>query len=67
MKNSPDTAPLLPSTGYVRLRVILGDAKRGIPPLLPICRSSFIRGLETVALCRPRNWGRGQALGKSKM
>lgn len=31
----------LPSTGFVRLSVILGNPKKGIPPLLPISRSTF--------------------------
>jgi predicted DNA-binding transcriptional regulator AlpA len=57
MKNNPDTVRLLPETGYVRLRVILGDAKRGIPPLLPICRSSFYQGIRDGRFEKPVKLG----------
>ena len=40
--NQPDPAQMLPSTGYVRLHQILGNPQSlGIPPLIPICRSSW--------------------------
>jgi predicted DNA-binding transcriptional regulator AlpA len=43
--NNHDTARLLPETGYLRIRGILGDPKRGIPALLPISRSSWFQGI----------------------
>jgi prophage regulatory protein len=44
--NQPETARLLPDTGYVRIRQIIGDRKRGIIPLIPICRSSWYQGIK---------------------
>lgn len=31
----------LPTTGYVRIWQIIGDKKKGIPPLLPVSRSTL--------------------------
>jgi prophage regulatory protein len=31
----------LPPTGYLRASQIIGDRRRGIPALLPICKSAF--------------------------
>ena len=38
----PSIDPQIPSTGYMRLEQIVGNRKKGIPPILPICRSSFL-------------------------
>jgi predicted DNA-binding transcriptional regulator AlpA len=39
---------LLPETvGYLRLSQIIGDSKKGIPPLLPVSKSTFWEGLKT--------------------
>jgi len=35
------------SLGFYRLWHIVGDAKRGIEPLLPISRSSFLNGVKS--------------------
>lgn len=35
----------LPSTGYLRIHQIIGDAKRGIPPLYPISKSAWWAGV----------------------
>jgi prophage regulatory protein len=43
--NNHDTAKLLPEIGYLRIRGVLGDPKRGIPGLLPISRSSWFQGI----------------------
>ena len=39
----------LPETGYVRLKQIIGDAESdpAIPPIIPICKSSWWRGVST--------------------
>jgi predicted DNA-binding transcriptional regulator AlpA len=41
------TAPVLelPSTGYLRANQIIGNPKKGIPALLPICRSAWWCGV----------------------
>ncbi len=35
----------LPSTGYLRIHQILGDAKRGIPAIYPISKSAWWAGV----------------------
>lgn len=35
-------APQLPEIGYLRLSQIVGDKKKGIPPILPIGKSTFL-------------------------
>jgi prophage regulatory protein len=37
----------LPATGYLRLPHIIGDAKRGIPALIPVSRSTWWAGVKT--------------------
>lgn len=36
--------PILPD-GFVRLRHIIGDPRRGIPPIIPISRSAWWAGV----------------------
>jgi prophage regulatory protein len=36
---------MLPEYGYLRVRQILGDRKRGILPLIPVSRSTWFRGI----------------------
>jgi predicted DNA-binding transcriptional regulator AlpA len=33
--------PQLPETGFLRLNQIIGDRKRDIPALIPICRATW--------------------------
>jgi len=35
----------LPATGFVRIWQIVGCTKRGIPALIPICRTTFLNGI----------------------
>ena len=35
----------IPQTGYLRLAQIVGDKKRGIPPLFPVCKSTWWAGI----------------------
>jgi predicted DNA-binding transcriptional regulator AlpA len=35
----------IPETGFLRLPQILGDTKRGILPLIPICKTSWWEGI----------------------
>jgi hypothetical protein len=37
----------LPETGYLRLKQILGDPKAGIPPIIPISKSSWWAGIKS--------------------
>lgn len=36
----------LPETGYVRLPDIIGDRKKGIPPLIPVSRTMWFEGMK---------------------
>lgn len=38
---------ILPETGLVRLSQILGDKKKGIPPIIPISKSTWWAGVKT--------------------
>ena len=40
--NLTPPAPQLPEIGYLRLNQIVGDKKKGIPPILPIGKSTFL-------------------------
>ena len=37
----------LPETGFLRLAQIIGDPKRGITPIIPICKSNWWAGVKT--------------------
>src|SRR5512143_27493 len=37
---------ILPETGLVRLSQILGDKKKGIPPIIPVSRSAWWLGVK---------------------
>ncbi len=43
----------LPETGYLRLPQIVGDRKMGIPPLIPVSRSTWWEGVRTGRYPRP--------------
>lgn len=45
--NQSAPSPLLPDTGFVRARQIIGDRNRGIPPLIPISRSAWWAGVRS--------------------
>lgn len=36
---------MLPETGYLRLPQIIGNPKKGIPPLIPIGRTQWFLGI----------------------
>ena len=40
------TSNSLPETGFVRLKQIIGDKKEGIPPIIPVSRSSWWNGVK---------------------
>lgn len=37
----------LPETGFLRLRQIIGDSKKNIPALIPVCRTSWWKGIKS--------------------
>jgi predicted DNA-binding transcriptional regulator AlpA len=48
-----DTMNRLPETGFLRLPQIIGDSKRGIPPLIPISKSTWWVGCRTGRFPKP--------------
>lgn len=47
----------LPETGFLRLPQILGDAKRGIPPIIPIKKSCWWNGVKSGRFPQPVKFG----------
>lgn len=47
----------LPETGFLRLPQIIGDPKRGIPPIIPIGKSAWWDGVKTGRFPRPVKLG----------
>ena len=37
----------LPESGLVRAKQLFGDAKNGVPPILPICKASWWNGVKS--------------------
>ena len=37
----------LPETGYLRLAQIVGDKKAGIPPIIPVSKSTWWQGVKS--------------------
>ncbi len=44
---------ILPDTGLMRLSQILGDKAKGIPPIIPISRSTWWAGVKTGRFPKP--------------
>lgn len=47
----------LPETGLVRLWQILGDKKKGIPPIIPVSKSSWWAGVKSGRYPKPIKLG----------
>ena len=47
----------LPETGLVRLSQILGDRKKGIPPIIPVSKSAWWAGVKTGRYPKPIKLG----------
>jgi hypothetical protein len=47
----------LPETGFLRLSQIIGDPKRGIPPLIPVRKTTWWDGVRTGRFPRPVKLG----------
>jgi len=44
----------LPETGFLRIYQITGDKKRGIPALIPIGRSTFLKNVKSCKHAYPK-------------
>ncbi|MGZ5051390.1 MAG: helix-turn-helix transcriptional regulator [Methylobacter sp.] len=47
----------LPATGFLRIWQIIGDEELGIPPLLPISRSTFLARVKDGSYPKPVSLG----------
>jgi len=47
----------LPETGFLRLRQILGDPKAGIPPLIPVRKTTWWEGVRSGRFPKPIKLG----------
>lgn len=47
----------IPETGFVKLWQIIGDKKRGIAPVLPIGRTTFLNGIKDGKYPKPIKLG----------
>jgi prophage regulatory protein len=48
---------ILPETGLVRLSQILGNKKKGIPPIIPVSKSSWWAGVKSGRYPKPIKLG----------
>jgi prophage regulatory protein len=48
----------LPESGFLRIWQVIGDARRGIPPLIPVCRSLWWKGVKEGRFPQPVRMGR---------
>ena len=47
----------IPETGLLRISQIVGDAKTGIPPIIPVCKSSWWNGVRSGKYPQPIKLG----------
>ncbi len=47
----------MPESGFMRLWQIIGDRKKGVAPILPIGRTSFLNGVKDGTYPRPVKLG----------
>lgn len=52
-----NTSNTLPETGFLRVAQIIGDAKRGIPAIIPISRTSWWKGVKSQKYPQPIQLG----------
>lgn len=48
---------ILKTNGFLRLPQIIGDKKRGIPPIIPVCKSTWWEGCKTGRYPKPIKLG----------
>ena len=47
----------LPETGFLRLAQIIGNPKTGIPPIIPVCSSTWWSGVKSGRFPKPLKLG----------
>ena len=53
MVQSVNSASGIPETGYLRQHQILGDKRRGIPPIYPVSKSTWWAGIKDGRFPKP--------------
>lgn len=48
----------LPETGFLRIWQVIGDSRRGLAPIIPVCRSSWWQGVREGKFPQPVRIGR---------
>lgn len=51
------SAASLPETGFLREKQILGDRTKGVPPIIPVCRTAWWKGVKTGRYPKPVKLG----------
>lgn len=51
------TSRQIPETGFLRIWQIVGNQKQGIPPLIPIGRTTFLNGVKSGKYPKPVKLG----------
>ncbi len=46
----------IPEIGYLRLAQIIGNAKAGIPPIIPVCKTTWWDGVKSGRFPKPTRW-----------
>ena len=57
LQSNPSQINQLPETGLVRVLQILGDKKRGIPPIIPVSKSAWWAGVKSGRYPKPIKLG----------
>jgi len=47
----------IPETGFLRLKQIIGDKTQGVPPIIPVGRSSWLEGVKLGIYPKPVRLG----------
>jgi hypothetical protein len=47
----------LPEEGFVRLKQIIGNPDKDIPPIIPVCRTAWYNGVESGKFPKPIKMG----------
>ncbi|MDR3158745.1 MAG: AlpA family phage regulatory protein [Zoogloeaceae bacterium] len=49
----------IPEAGFLRVKQIIGDSKRGLPPLVPVSRSTWWAGVKNGRFPKPLKLSQG--------
>lgn len=55
----------IPHSGFLRLPHVLGDAKRGIPPRIPVSRATWYKGIQEGRYPKPIRLSEGVSVWRA--